>query len=613
MKIRSKINIASALLICIIIAVYYLLQVYEHARIRDNNISTRIISIQKAFNQLVEHDIRTLATGLQVIIQDPGLREKFLSNDREALYAYAEPLFKNLKEKFGITHFYFILPDGECFLRVHNKQLYGDMVNRHTLLRSRKTQGLAAGIELGMTAFALRTVMPYYHEGRLIGYVELGEEIDHFLQILKGQTGEEYALMGHKGKLDREEWKSIKKVAGQRDNWDDMPKHLLVAQTAHGRPLEKCISEDSIEAVERGKDNLLKFKDEAGSYICTGFEIKDAAGENVGALVLPLNTTLFTRSLENITKNSILYSLIVLLVSTMGIIIFVASITKPLARLENAAKMMADGNFKTVEDIKSNDEVGSLAKTFNQMALALETTISSLQQEITLRKQAEEEIREKRQQLSTLNRKFTEMEETERRQLVQELHDRIGQNLTAISLNLNILKNHLGSAPDSLLGRIDDTITLLGQMTDETRDIMARLRPPVLDDFGLVAAVKWYAERFSDRSEITVEFTGNEFSPRLSPDKEIILFRIAQEAFSNIARHAGASHVDVNFDEADGKARMTIHDNGVGFDIATIKQPDQVKGWGVLSMKERAKMAGGSFSIETGAEQGTTLIVELPK
>ncbi|MDO8281893.1 MAG: ATP-binding protein [Thermodesulfovibrionia bacterium] len=379
MNIRTKISIGYLLILCIVIPAFYGMTVYQHNNIRDKEILIDIEHFKAAFGVLLERDTKTLAAGLEVIIQDPGIKEKFLSNDRDALFQYGEPLFKNLKEKYGITHFYFIMPDGKCFLRLHNKNIYGDRINRYTFLRARETQSIATGIELGKTAFALRAVMPYYHEGKLIGYIELGEEIDHFLEIMKEESGDEYAILADKDKLSREDWRSVRKVAGLRDNWGDSEKHLVVSQTTNSKLLEKCSDEEAIERVEKGENELHKLNNESGSYVCTGFGINDAAEKHVGALLSPLNITLFTSSMEKFNNNAIIFSGILLLISSIGIIIFSASITKPLSKLEDAAKMMEDGNLETKKvDIRSNDEIGMLARAFNSMAEKLRDSLSSL-------------------------------------------------------------------------------------------------------------------------------------------------------------------------------------------------------------------------------------------
>ena len=406
MKIHSKISIGYSLAMFLIILAFYGMTVYENASIRDKEVLLHLENIKTSFSVLIKQDIKTLATGLQIIIQDPGIREKFTSNDRDALYRYVTPLFKNLKEKFGITHFYFILPDGNCFLRLHDKDIYGDMINRYTFQKSRKTQSLATGIELGKTAFALRAVIPYYDRGKLIGYVELGEEINHFIEIMREQTGAEYAIIAHKNRLDREDWRSLRNLEGLRDNWDDMENRLLVSRTSNDKLLENCLDEKSIVRAEKGENILRNFKNESGSYVCTGFGINDAAEVPVGEVLSPVDITHFTSSMEQFNKNTMIFLGILLLISIVGIILFSASITRPLFRLENAAKNIRDGDFETIADIKSNDEIETLVDAFNKMAVALQTSISGLEQDITERKKVEEELRQSSAELAKSNEKL---------------------------------------------------------------------------------------------------------------------------------------------------------------------------------------------------------------
>jgi len=233
--------------------------------------------------------------------------------------------------------------------------------------------------------------------------------------------------------------------------------------------------------------------------------------------------------------------------------------------------------------------------------------------DVTGRKQAEELIRRKQEQLSALNKTLVETEERERKKIVEELHDDIGQNLTALSINLGVVKNQLPENMEFARSRIIDSLGLLKQTTEQLRNLMAKLRPPVLDDYGLLAALKWHAKKFAARAGITIETRGEEFSPRLSPDKEIIMFRIAQEALTNISKHAGATHAVITVESRDDKARMLICDNGAGFSPRGRDEAENVKGWGVLNMIERARNGGGSFAVESIVGKGACVIVELPK
>ena len=145
------------------------------------------------------------------------------------------------------------------------------------------------------------------------------------------------------------------------------------------------------------------------------------------------------------------------------------------------------------------------------------------------------------------------------------------------------------------------------------RDVMARLRPPVLDDYGLLAALRWYSQQFKERTGIVMEVIGEELNPRLPLEKETALFRIVQEALNNVAKHAKASQVTLTLESGDGKGRLTIADDGIGFDPKTHHQPGREPEWGLINMRERAEAIEGKFDIEIAPGKGTKIIVEVPR
>jgi two-component system sensor histidine kinase UhpB len=142
---------------------------------------------------------------------------------------------------------------------------------------------------------------------------------------------------------------------------------------------------------------------------------------------------------------------------------------------------------------------------------------------------------------------------------------------------------------------------------------MADLRPPVLEDYGLLAALRWYGNLFSSRNQISTTVQGEEPDPRMGIDIEIVLFRITQEALTNIAKHAKASNVTMNFDIKDGRQRLVITDDGVGFDTGELYNYKEQTSWGMVTMFERAQSIGGSLFIESHPGGGTKIVVEVPK
>jgi Rrf2 family protein len=232
--------------------------------------------------------------------------------------------------------------------------------------------------------------------------------------------------------------------------------------------------------------------------------------------------------------------------------------------------------------------------------------------DITERTRAKESLQRYAARLRALTKRLAEVAESEREALARELHDQVGQNLTALGINLNIVRTQM--PPDTgpvVHSRLDDSLALVQQTTERIRNVMAELRPPVLDDYGLISALHWHAEQFTQRTEIAVMVESDEPIPRLDRRAETALFRIAQEALTNVAKHAQASHVAVTV-EADGNTvRLVIADDGVGFDFMHLAKRNSGRGWGLLTMAERAEAVGGQCFVESFPGLGTRVVVEI--
>jgi signal transduction histidine kinase len=234
--------------------------------------------------------------------------------------------------------------------------------------------------------------------------------------------------------------------------------------------------------------------------------------------------------------------------------------------------------------------------------------------DITERVRAEEASQQYAERLRALSARLVEVTESERQRLARELHDQVGQNLTALGINLNIIRTQMPERTAALVrSRLDDSLSLVEQLTERIRDVMADLRPPVLDDYGLVAALQWYGEQFTGRTGIPVDVEGAELAPRSAAHVENALFRIAQEALTNVAKHARATQVTLAVEVDDQTLRLVITDDGIGFDPARLGEPDGGRGWGLLTMAERAEAVGGSCSIESAPGQGTRVMVEVSR
>lgn len=253
------------------------------------------------------------------------------------------------------------------------------------------------------------------------------------------------------------------------------------------------------------------------------------------------------------------------------------------------------GRF-TVSDLRMAESLASIA------AIAIENALLF------------RAVSQQRGQLRALTVRLGEVQEMERQQLASELHDRIGQNLTALGLNLTIIEQLMpDTTPPAAFSRLEDSMGILGETTRRVRDVMAELRPPMLDDYGLLAALRWVGEQFTKRTGVKVRVEGQAPVPRLPPRLETTLFRIAQEALNNVAKHAHASEVDIALEPTTKILWLSIVDNGVGFEPSGLPKNSGVPHWGLLSMQERAASVGGVLHLDSAPGRGTRVAVEIER
>lgn len=210
-------------------------------------------------------------------------------------------------------------------------------------------------------------------------------------------------------------------------------------------------------------------------------------------------------------------------------------------------------------------------------------------------------------ELSRVSWHMLEDQETTARRFSHELHDELGQSLTAVKANLAALRvgHETTGAPD--LSRVDDCLRLVDESIGNVRQMSQLLRPTILDDFGLEAALRWYCEGFTHRTGIATEFQSGT-SGRLPDETETHLFRVAQEALTNVARHSGAHRASVRLDSQGGEVRLTIRDDGRGLPAAGAGP----RGMGMIGMRARARSVGGDLSVRSKAGQGVEIEVRVP-
>jgi PAS domain S-box-containing protein len=250
----------------------------------------------------------------------------------------------------------------------------------------------------------------------------------------------------------------------------------------------------------------------------------------------------------------------------------------------------------------SDDEIAFIRSLVSPIALAIQN--ARLFEQLTV----------SQNQLRGLSQQLVQVQEQQFSSLAEELHDRFGQDMTAININLNILRTLLPKdVPEGVVTRLADMEKLVIENVKRMRSTMSELRPPMLDKYGLAAALRWYGEEFHRRTEIQVSINDQYMkNKRLQGETEIAFFRIVQEALNNATKHANATRVDIELFEEGGNSMIAITDNGRGFDTK-VQNARTVQHWGVPLMRERARAINGEFLLRSVPGQGTQIIVRVIK
>ena len=286
----------------------------------------------------------------------------------------------------------------------------------------------------------------------------------------------------------------------------------------------------------------------------------------------------------NRIRNDILLVSLIISIFILAIARLISKmITQPIISLKNAALKTGQGDFDTRVDIKSTDEIGALAGTFNTMI---------------------DRIREERE------RRLLAMydgQEMERQRVSRELHDGLGQKLVGAKLQL---ENCEGQDYPCLQKTFGEIKNVFGSLIEETRQISNDLMPPALNELGLANALEHLCNTLGRQSNLEIEFYSHGLDVPPNNKTTVYLYRIAQESLNNAIRHSGANDISMQLIENKENLILILEDNGKGFDVG---QSEPGSGNGLYNMRERARILGGTLNVETGPGKGTTIRVKIPK
>ena len=283
----------------------------------------------------------------------------------------------------------------------------------------------------------------------------------------------------------------------------------------------------------------------------------------------------------------------------------------PTQQLTLAAERMAGGDLASPIDVSAQDEIGRLAESLEAMRQRLRAATEHAER---TNRELELRVAERTSRLGQLLRQTITAQEEERRRLARELHDETAQTLAALSISLDRARDALADAPPQTLERVNEARAIAARLLAETRRLIAGLRPAVLDDMGLLPAIRWYAESTLGERGVEVTIEADVPTTRLPDHIETALFRIAQEAMTNIAKHARARHATIALRVDEASVTVSVADDGRGFEVADAlgRGGADEASVGLVGIQERVRLLNGRLEITSAPGGGTTVRVTAP-
>ncbi|SFL83903.1 ATP-binding protein [Pelosinus propionicus] len=296
-------------------------------------------------------------------------------------------------------------------------------------------------------------------------------------------------------------------------------------------------------------------------------------------------------------------TLLICLLAAMGSTYLAYLIIHPMRNLTKAAQQIQQGNFYVQTEIKTEDEVGRLAGVFNEM-------IESLKEKDFENNRLLKELRAKEELRTVLLNKLFTVQEDERKRISRELHDETSQSMASLLAYMKVLLSKLTDEKQRSL--LLDARNVATNVLGGLRKMAVELRPPVLDDLGIVAAMDKYITNFSNQQDLIVTFSPPDQKLIINNQIALTLYRILQESLTNISKHACATSVNISLKQDASSITLRIDDNGLGIRSGAIEAARQKNRLGIYGMKERVELLGGNFTFHSISGQGTTITVIIP-
>lgn len=352
--------------------VAYFNRVYEKNTERLTRDSIR--NAAAAFAEVERTSTDLMAASMGAILRDPEMRAGVLARDPARLLALSQPLYRDWRSRFGVTHWNYWEVEQSSdmnakglrnILRVGTPDMHGDFVERVTLARVAREHRLVTGLDLGYTGLVLRALVPVEDGGRNIGYVELGKEITGFLQQIKKVSGDDYGLLLQKSRMDEKKWSTHRTAAGLKNNWADMPDLLLADNTSEDDGIFQYAGKIA-DLPDEGVP--LELERRAGKTLARGvFPIHDVSGAKVGAVFVLRDITAVYEEMRAGQIQAVLGVVVLMVVlAVLFAVVFQVLIVRRLQHMIQVATRVVGGEFDLEIVPSADDEIGAFETLFEQ-------------------------------------------------------------------------------------------------------------------------------------------------------------------------------------------------------------------------------------------------------
>ena len=654
-KIRKQILVPLALTLVFLIAggIYAIYFLQQHHINKD--LSSTLDEVSEIFELELDQEAQLLKGLINFIKDDEQLQAAWLAQDREGLLEIALPVFTEIKPKFRVTHFYFHDLGGINYLRVHNPRRHSDTINRFTMQQAIRDNETSYGIELGpLGTFTLRTVLPWRVGETIVGYIELGMEIEHLTPGIKTIADSELVFIINKGYLDRVSWEEGLEVMGRSGDWEEFPEFVIVENTVGNLPDKLVQYLRQLESCEEAEhfSQKIRMSSEGREYYCGFVALNDAGDQDVGDIIVIKDIT------ENIAALHSMTMIMVLCGSIAGLLLIVffshflkviqdrllvarKELKEKIKQQELAARSLMENEERLKKEIRQRVVAESeLENRVLQLADAQKAALNMME-DTELAKAETEKVNRKLQEAveraNVMTRQAVEASKAKSEFLANMSHEiRTPMNAIIGFSDLLMSEEDLNGEQQGYVKNIvtggDNLLRLIDDILDFSKIEAGKLKTEIID-----CATAKVLENIDLLMKPLADEKGLEFGIFQSGDLPAMirtdpsrLHQCLMNLVSNAIKFTEKGHVHVNVsgitDGDELSIRFDIEDTGIG--ISAEKQSSIFEsftqadgsttrkyggtGLGLTITKQLTELLGGELKVSSKIESGSVFSIILP-